>query len=239
MKISFTRITSSGNFIPEIDGLRFIAILFVVIFHLNIFISAKDSNHYIDTIDYSFLNKIWSSGHIGVPLFFIISGFILGMPFAKFYILNEKKVSLKNYFLRRLTRLEPPYFIVLSVLLLGILFVTKTLQTDEALESYFASFFYCSNFIYPGELPKINGVTWSLEIEIQFYILAPLLAYLFSVKLASIRRKLIVFFNCCIRGIKPISVSCYPFLKHIKFLALFSNWLFTSRLIHYQLDCVS
>jgi len=50
MKLSFKRITSSGSFIPEIDGLRFIAIASVVLFHLSGFLTAKYVNQNVDTI---------------------------------------------------------------------------------------------------------------------------------------------------------------------------------------------
>jgi hypothetical protein len=49
----------------------------------------------------------------GVELFYGISGFMLGVPFVSRYLLQAPKVSLKQYFLRRLTRLEPPYFLSL------------------------------------------------------------------------------------------------------------------------------
>ena len=54
--ISFRRITSSNQFIPAIDGLRFIALLSVVLFHLSGFIVHKDTHHSLDNTDYSFLN---------------------------------------------------------------------------------------------------------------------------------------------------------------------------------------
>lgn len=192
MKLSFQRITTSGRFIPEIDGLRFIAIVSVIFYHLNLFFSVKDVAQYKDAIDYSYLYHFLYHGDLGVPLFFVISGFILGLPFANFYIQKAKPVSLKKYFLRRLTRLEPPYILVMTILLLGAVFVAQTLSVKDGLFSYFASIIYSHDFIYPGVLPKLNVVAWSLEIEVQFYILAPLLAYLFSINSVKSRRLLLV-----------------------------------------------
>ncbi|MBP6385909.1 MAG: acyltransferase [Pseudarcicella sp.] len=188
MKLSFKRIVSSGNFIPEIDGLRFIAITSIVLFHLSGFLSAKNINHDSDAIDFSFLKHLLSHGHLGVPLFFVISSFILGIPFAKFHLRNGNPVSIKNYFLRRLTRLEPPYILVMTILLFGAVYVAKTISLETGMESFFYSIIYSHNFIPLSTLPNLNGVTWSLEIEIQFYILAPLLAYVFSIKSSFIRR---------------------------------------------------
>lgn len=116
MRLSFKRITSSGSFIPEIDGLRFIAIVSVVLFHLSGFLTKKMQNHSGDILTVTILKHILSHGHLGVPLFFIISGFILGLPFAKFFISKGPRINFKKYFFRRLTRLEPPYILTMTVL---------------------------------------------------------------------------------------------------------------------------
>jgi peptidoglycan/LPS O-acetylase OafA/YrhL len=87
MTLSFKRITSSGNFIKEIDGLRFIAILSVILFHISNYLIATHNEIYPDA-RFFYLKKILKSGSLGVPLFFIISGFILAMPFAKFNFNN-------------------------------------------------------------------------------------------------------------------------------------------------------
>lgn len=192
MKLSFKRITSSGNFIPEIDGLRFIAIASVVLLYLSLFFASKDFNVYADSIDYSFLKKFLLRSYLDVPLFFVISGFILGLPFAKHYLGSEKPVNLKTYFFRRLTRLEPPYFLVMTFLLFGAVYVAKTISMNQAVCSYLASVIYSHNFIYQGIYPQLNTPAWSLEIEIQFYIVAPLLAYLFIFKSAFIRRTILI-----------------------------------------------
>ncbi|RZJ66059.1 MAG: acyltransferase [Flavobacterium sp.] len=217
MKLSFKRITSSGSFIPEIDGLRFIAVVSVVLYHYWCFFNIKDASHYKDSIDYSFLEKILSHGNFGVPLFFAISGLILGMPFAKYHIENGKKVSLKQYFLRRLTRLEPPYIIVMTLLAIGAVYVAKTLTFDEALPRYLSSLVYINNFIYPGL--QANGVAWSLEIEVQFYILAPILALVFAIGNANVRRILLSIAIVLMIGFNY--VSDLPFISLLNYLQYF------------------
>src|SRR5579863_4416601 len=103
--LRFRSITTQKRFIPQIDGLRFVAIASVVLFHLY---AALEHGAIPEPIPLNIdLPKR------GVELFFAISGFILGVPFASRYLLNAPRVDLKQYFLRRLTRLEPPYFLSL------------------------------------------------------------------------------------------------------------------------------
>lgn len=78
------------------------------------------------------------------------------------------------------------------MLFFALVFVVHKFSFSEGLMSYLASLTYTHNFFYPDTMPKLNAVTWSLEIEVQFYILAPLMGYLFSVQSAKIRRLLLV-----------------------------------------------
>jgi peptidoglycan/LPS O-acetylase OafA/YrhL len=193
MKINFRRIISKGSFIPEIDGLRFIAIMSVLMFHLQIYLSKKDNTLYTEYYSFNILRTIFSHGHIGVPLFFAISGFILARPFANNYLKNSFEVNIKKYFLRRLTRLEPPYFLVMTLLLFASIYVTKTISLEDGVLSYLSSITYTHNFFYGKEiLPRLNGVAWSLEIEVQFYILMPFIAKIFTIKDVVKRRMVIV-----------------------------------------------
>src|SRR5437667_40038 len=109
--VRLSRETSSGRFIPEMDGLRFVAIAMVVLFHLNGYLTAKAvSPQYAFTARSDWITQVALVGFRGVELFFVISGFILGLPFAAHHIAGAPRVSLSKYYLRRLTRLEPPYW---------------------------------------------------------------------------------------------------------------------------------
>jgi len=79
----FSRETSSGRFIPEMDGLRFAAITMVVLFHLNGYLVARWPLHHSGLLPQSsWLAETALVGFRGVELFFVISGFILALPFA-------------------------------------------------------------------------------------------------------------------------------------------------------------
>jgi peptidoglycan/LPS O-acetylase OafA/YrhL len=188
-----TRVTSGGKVIKEIDGLRFLAIFPVVVQHLSERFERYTSTSFTPGSEYEFTHFVTNRGFIGVYIFFAISGFILGLPFAAHSLNNAKKVDLKSYFWRRITRLEPPYIIVMTIFALAVV-VMGYYTFQDIIPHYFASIFYLHNIIYKG-WTFINPPVWTLEIEVQFYILAPFLAlFLFKPKSALLRRSLLIGF---------------------------------------------
>ncbi|SHL93326.1 acyltransferase family protein [Mucilaginibacter sp. OK098] len=186
----FRRITSTGKYLPFIDGLRFIAITPVVLSHIFHLIMVKKN------IPQSHINSfLWNpvnNGGQGVQIFFAISGFILAIPFISYHLgISQKSISIKGYFLRRLTRLEPPYIISMLFFFM-VLIVTHKNAFSELFPHLIASLFYVHNIIY-GKGSDINTVAWSLEVEIQFYILAPLIFLIFKSN-QLLRRSVIVLF---------------------------------------------
>ncbi|MES2219898.1 MAG: acyltransferase [Acidobacteriota bacterium] len=182
------RITSGGSWIPEVDGLRFVAISSVVLYHIYAQLLVKSGHPVAVQSRYGWLGTALGNGDRGVRLFFVISGFILGMGFARQHLHIGKRVSLKKYFLRRVTRLEPPYILnLVFCALVAFFYYHQTLA--YMVPHLLASILYQHNLAY--HTPSvINGVTWSLEVEIQFYILAPLIALMFRISKATARRSL-------------------------------------------------
>ena len=200
----FSRVTSSGHYIPQIDGLRCISILLVLAHH--VFAAYLELTHRLGTQqlprDWAMISSqsplvAWAL-HLafGVPLFCTISGFVLTVPFALAYLKGSPPPSFKSYLLRRLIRLEPPY--VLNLALLFLVIVMPWWGGPDAFahfSSYFrafaphllASLFYLHGAVY-GQASWINGVAWTLEIEIQFYLLLPFLAKLFRWRRDTSRR---------------------------------------------------
>jgi peptidoglycan/LPS O-acetylase OafA/YrhL len=184
--LPFRRITSSGDYIREIDGLRFVAIVSVYLYHLFGDVLKHSPAQAKATVAGSFFFMLALNLRVGVELFFVISGFVLAMPFAAAYLAGGRPVRLGRYFLRRVTRLEPPY--VLSMLLFFTLKVFAGRGSFHQLLPHLgASLAYLHNEIYK-EPSVISIVAWSLEVEVQFYILAPLLARVFQICSAALRR---------------------------------------------------
>jgi peptidoglycan/LPS O-acetylase OafA/YrhL len=138
----------------------------VLLYHIRGFVVTKADS--VVQAAPTLFERLLTEGSYGVPLFFALSGYILCRPF-----LGGRKVSLKRYFTRRLSRLEPPYLISLIVVFVAKIWVLD-LTFAGLLPNLAASLVYSHNLIY-GTHSTVNGVTWSLEIEWQFYLLAPLI----------------------------------------------------------------
>lgn len=176
--LSLQRITRSGNYRPEVDGLRFIAIAIVLVGHF----TERSLRFYgrgVDSILHDFLSLIAVPAS-GVLLFFAISSFIIASQFQRRKV--DFPTYLRGFFVRRVSRIYPPYLIVivatwLILLTTGIEIpgLRRLSGGDTSLNtSFIASVFY-ANGLALYEYPKLFGPGWSLEIEIQFYIIAPFL----------------------------------------------------------------
>jgi len=200
----FTRVTTSVAFIPQLDGLRALALLLVVVHHVF-------AIYLVDThrLGAQILPRDWAliaprsrlvdwalHTAIGVSMFFVISGFILAIPFARRYLKGNAPPSRKLYLLRRLIRMEPPYFLSMTLMFLCLLIGAHPTwehfwQMTHAFGfHYLASMLYLHGAIY-GEGSWINGVAWTLEIEIQFYLLLPVIAELFRIRRTGLRRAIL------------------------------------------------
>ncbi len=201
----FSRITSAGrNFIPQIDGLRFVAIMTVICYHVRavcLFHFGLDPT--ADPAQQDIVSRVFASGHYGVQLFFAISGFILCLPFARQILRQDGRMGLREYYLRRVTRIEPPYVIHLGFLFVLCVLVFRRLPSHPFLFhnpewlkftlAHISSSLAYSNGLIFGRHPYPNYVLWSLEVEVQFYLLAPFLAKMFWVRKTLHRRTLFVF----------------------------------------------
>lgn len=159
-----------------LDGLRGIAILLVVIFH---FWQITWLNHSFTvfglTFDFNFLAR---GGFIGVEIFFFISGFCLYLPHARHTFFGKQIPSIARFTYKRAIKILPSYYLAI---ILTFAFSDIPFQSSEQFIKTIASHIFFTNNIFTS-LPKINGVFWSLAVEIQFYILFPLIAFFFRKK---------------------------------------------------------
>lgn len=136
-------------------------------------------------------------GRTGVVLFFVLSGFLLFMPYAKALLFQEQWPSPRTFYLRRIFRIWPGYYVTLLLMIL--LFEQQYLQPDHWKQlSLFLTFLMDSS---PQTWQQLDGPFWTLAIEWQFYMLLPLICLGFSwiVKrfAHSPRQRLHVVLYCC------------------------------------------
>ena len=147
----------------HIDILRALAVLLVILNHL----------------DFSF----FSGGFIGVDVFFVISGYLITKN-----ILSEKTASgsfsFKNFYQRRVLRLAPAFFTVLSICSIAFYFILTPEEWVQYLKTAAATVTLTSNIYYTTLLNdyfSISGKStpllhiWSLSLEEQFYLVWPVL----------------------------------------------------------------
>jgi len=202
----FSRRTNGGRFIPEIDGLRFIAIALVVAYHADGYVQVKFNLAPTSVIG-EIVARLLAHGAFGVAFFFVISGFVLGLPFARHHLQGSPPVRLKPYFQRRLTRLEPPYILALILCYLGIVLVGH--DPNLRLRHLFASIFYVHNVLYPST-GTVSPVAWSLEVEVQFYLLVPLLTRVYGIRSRWLRRGVFAAMGAGVPALQVI-----PFIGHL------------------------
>lgn len=141
---------------PGLDGVRAVAVLVVIIFHLSGDLGA---------------------GFLGVNVFFVLSGFLITSILLAEWT-ADGRIGLRNFYVRRALRLLPAMFVAVAIALPACLAVATFRQWAE--QAVFA-IFYVFNFFLMARNPVREGLNhlWSLSVEEQFYIVwAPLLVLL-------------------------------------------------------------
>lgn len=157
---------SNMNYRSDIDGLRAVAVISVIIFHIN--------------------EKLLPGGFVGVDIFFVISGFLITRIICK--DLDEKKFSISWFYLKRIRRILPVFYLVVF----GACLCGAFLLTHQDIENFSTSVRYSLFFGANIYFAKDNGYfdiaseekpllhIWSLSIEEQFYFVWPFVLLAFS-----------------------------------------------------------
>ena len=153
---------NSSSYIPELDGLRFIAIAGVLIGHFTMATKIKE------------FTSILSSN--GVNLFFVLSGFLISQILYEGKKENSDLNYLKVFYIRRFLRIFPLYYFILVL--------TFALNIPGSRDNFYWLFFYLGNIkmaLSHGQLGYL-GHLWSLSVEEQFYIFFPIIIYFLPIK---------------------------------------------------------
>ena len=151
---------------PDIDGLRAVAVIPVVLYHAG--------------------EQFFSGGYVGVDVFFVISGFLIAGIIAR--EIENDSFSLVNFYERRARRILPALFVVIGATLAAGWVIAWPNNYIEIGESALATVFFSSNFYFWQSTDYFATAaeyrpllhTWSLAVEEQFYIFFPLLLILLA-----------------------------------------------------------
>lgn len=180
-------LTKDRIYFPNLNGLRFIAALLVIVHHIE---QIKDIYGLPNNFSSTFIQII---GELGVILFFVLSGFLIT------YLLLEEEnrtqtIAVKNFYLRRILRIWPLYFFIIFLAFAILpnlpLFVLPGYDRATIYEDLPAKLLLYVFFL-PNLVPAVLGVVpyaslaWSIGTEEQFYLLwAPLLKFIKRYRIA-------------------------------------------------------
>lgn len=210
---------SSIKYRPEIDGLRAIAVISVIIYHLN---------------------ENWlSGGFLGVDIFFVIFGFLItGIIITE---IQQNSFSLKQFYTRRIKRIYPAFITVMALVsfIASVIFIyndfNKLRKTIELAIAFLSNFYLGLTQGYFDLSANENPVLhiWSLAVEEQYYLIFPLILILAYKKFREIKVlfiiTLILFF--ILLATSFVSANFYKEVLHQPNIYYLSNLRFPELLV--------
>jgi peptidoglycan/LPS O-acetylase OafA/YrhL len=168
-----------ASHMPVLTGLRGFAALWVYLFHLWLQTGKPSFVWSIGGFALD-LTPLIAIGFAGVPIFFVLSGFLLSLPFAEWQAGRRERPATGKYFLRRILRVFPAYYAQLAILIGLTILAGNAAGVPDAgsLLRHLAMFFMPP----PLGTNTINDVWWTLPVEFSFYLALPVLAFLLKPK---------------------------------------------------------
>ncbi len=152
--------------IRALDGLRAMAALSIVLFHIMLFLQLEY------TPLSQAINHGWYYLSTGVHLFFVLSGFLLFLPYARAMLDGQRLPSARRFYRRRALRILPAYWLCLALMVALKFYVQHVPFSLGDVAAHIA--------LIHDSFPQFNrdydGPFWTLAVEAQFYLLLPLLA---------------------------------------------------------------
>ena len=148
------------------DGIRAIACLWVFVNHVAFFHATEIEEAY------PVLWRFLRFGDYGVGMFFVLSGFLLSLPFLKAHRAQAGMPDLKVYAIRRFARIAPAYW--LCAIILGVIY--GLYQTKWGLFQIGTLLTFTNSFFRSTYLPYFNIPLWSISVEMIFYAMLPVFA---------------------------------------------------------------
>jgi peptidoglycan/LPS O-acetylase OafA/YrhL len=149
------------RFIPEVDGLRAVAILAVLVTHL-----------WGYPAGWPLVNQLAATGWAGVDLFFVLSGYLIT---GILWDARQAPHYFRNFYVRRVLRIFPVYYLLLLIvfILLPLAHPSASLDSVRSQWRFYVFYFANVSLAIHGWNLFLLDITWSLSVEEQFYVLWP------------------------------------------------------------------
>jgi peptidoglycan/LPS O-acetylase OafA/YrhL len=194
-------------YFENLDGLRFFCFFSVFLYH-----SFHTENELTKSSPiYKFVTEeIFKNGNLGVNFFFVLSGFLI-----TYLLIAEKKlngqIDLKKFWIRRILRIWPLFYFCVGFGFLvfpQLKLLFGQVPNETANPIYYVTFLNNFDFIQNGLTDaSVLSVLWSIAIEEQFYLIWPIILYLFSVKKYWIPFCLIIIASISFRALNDDPLS--------------------------------
>ncbi len=161
--------------LPALTGLRGLAAMWVLVYHAWVFVIPQEILLHFSggTIR---VHVFFSLGWAGVQVLFVLSGFLLTLPYARANAAGVARPRVSRYLRRRIARVFPAYYLQLMLLILISLLTSGVLLVNWSNVVQYLLMLFVPEPLGIGAPASVNGVWWTLPIELSFYLVLPFIA---------------------------------------------------------------
>jgi|GEM_PF-3947593 len=211
------------NPIPALDGLRAVAALMVILSHAWTFVPGTVQPGH-NPLDYPLYYT-----RSGVQLFYVLSGFLLFLPYAQWLFGLRPRPATLLFYKRRILRVGPAYWVSLVILVLA------APLTGAAIKDMAIHLVFLSNISWKTVF-SINGVYWTMAIEVQFYVMLALIAWAMYALAKKAGLKWASFWVFCVLGVISVVSHVLTYKGPVRTISVVSTLLLNNTSMPYWLS---
>ncbi|MBR4038700.1 MAG: acyltransferase [Clostridia bacterium] len=203
--LSDAKAQPSLKYVDTCDGLRTMAVLIVAWFHIwqqswlfpGFYLFGKDIS----------LDPLVRSGYIWVDMMILISGFCLYLPWARMRHEGGEPMRPLDFYVRRFVRIHPSYLLTIAIMFSVAMATNAYYYRAHMIRDLVSHLTYTHMFFYDAYYSSnLGGALWTLAVEMQFYLLFPLIARAFY-RLPATTFAAMVAISLCFRGWVSVNIQ--------------------------------
>lgn len=170
------------GYLYSLDGLRALGMILVWMYHAfqQSWLFARFPSSSAHPVDLTLLQR---HGYVAIDAFFVLSGFCLFYPVARHMFEGASPINWKNFYYKRAKKIWPSYLFMLLILFIFpiLSYGTAHLSAGESFKHFISHAFFVHNFS-ASTIGTTISTAWTMAMEVQFYLVFPLFAYLMRKK---------------------------------------------------------